>query len=251
MSFTPDSPPGTGAEAVCGQAAIAAALLDPARQAPGGGRFAVHRNNVVAGLVKTLEATFPAVRRLVGETFFGVMAAEFVRARPPASPVLIEWGGAFPAWLAAFAPAAGVPYLPDVARLEWAWVEAFNAADATPEAADSLSRIAPDRLAETRLVPHPSLRLVASPFPIVGLWADVTGRRPGGVELWRAETALVVRPVGDVSVSVVADDHAAFFALLLETPNLAALAETAAAHGLDLTAGLAAAFAHGLIADIT
>lgn len=250
MPCTPDVPPRTGADSAQGQAAIAAALFDPARAAPGGARFAVHRNNVVAGLVKALGATFPAVRRLVGEPFFGAMAVEFVRARPPASPVLIAWGGAFPGWLADFTPAAGVPYLADVARLEWAWVEAFNAADATPATADRLARLDPARLPETRLLPHPSFSLVASRFPIAGLWADVTGRRPGGVEAWRAETALVVRPAGDVTVSVVAADHAAFFALLTETPTLAALAETAAEHELDLTAGLAAAFAHSLIADI-
>lgn len=233
-----------------GQAEIAAALLDPSRPRPGGRNFSVHRNNVVAGLVKALATTFPAVRRLVGDAFFDVMAAKFVRARPPHSPVLLVWGAEFPDWLAAFPPAERVPYLADVARLEWSWVEAFNAEDAEPTPAARLHARPADGLEGLRLVPHPSLRLVRSPHPIVSLWADVTGRRPGAVDLAVAETALVVRPGGEVRVHTVAADHADFFEGLLAMLSLGDLADLAARQGLDLTAALAIAFGDGLVADI-
>ena len=51
-------------------------------------RFAVHRNNVVAGLVKALEARFPAAEKIVGKEFFAAMARAFVLERPPRSPLL-------------------------------------------------------------------------------------------------------------------------------------------------------------------
>lgn len=110
------------------EAAMAAALFDPALPAPGGPRFAVHRNNVVAGLIGALGEACPAVKKLVGEAFFTAAASLFVRAFPPKSPVMLLYGEGFPGWIGAFPPAAHVPYLEDVARLERAWLEAFHAA---------------------------------------------------------------------------------------------------------------------------
>ncbi len=70
------------------EALFAAALLDAKRPIPQGitapnaavptRRFAVHRNNVVAGLVKALQTRFPAVEKIVGEEFFAAMARAFV-----------------------------------------------------------------------------------------------------------------------------------------------------------------------------
>jgi hypothetical protein len=164
--------------------------------------------------------------------------------------VLLRWGGAFADWLAAFPPAASLPYLPDLARLEWARCEAFHAADAVAAGPERLTALAADAQAAARLVPHPSLRLVASRFAVGSLWADVTGPRTGGIDLGRPETVLVARPDWSVEVRVVAPPAAAFIALLIEARTLGEIAEAAALRGFDLTEQLIAAFAGGLIADI-
>lgn len=233
------------------QSAIAAALLDPARPGPRDARFAVHRNNVVAGLVRALRETYPAVERLVGAAFFRAAAAAFVRDHPPRSPVLLAWGGDFAGWLRAFPPAATLPWLADVARLEWARVEAFHAADAAPIAAARLTALPPQALATARLAPHPSLRLVRSAWPVAGLWADVTGPRRGGLDMRDAETALVVRPGWDVETRAIAAPTADFLAAVLAGRPLGAIAQAAAEGAFALTEQLAAAFAAGLIVDLT
>ena len=83
-------------------------------------RLAIHARNYRAGLTGALGETFPAVRRLIGEGFFGYAAAQFLSAHPPADPVVAHYGADFPAFLAAFEPAAALSFLADVARLEWA-----------------------------------------------------------------------------------------------------------------------------------
>lgn len=232
---------------------MAAALLDPARPGPDDLRFSVHRNNVVAGLINALAETFPAVHALVGDEFFRAAGAVFVRAHPPVSPVLIHWGGAFPDWIAAFPPAAGVPYLGDVARLEWARTEAYNAADMPSLAARALAAVAPERLPRTRLTLHPAVRLVASRFPVASLWADVTGRHQGSRPiLSRAETALITRGENTVSVRAIPPASAAFLRSLMAGQPL----EAAAGAGMnepdfDLTAEISALFQAGLVAGIT
>src|SRR5262245_36224371 len=109
------------------QNAFAAALTDPAAPAPAGlttargapdpKRFAVYRNNVVAGLGKALESRFPVTLRLVGGEFFRGMARAFIETNRPRSPLMAEYGDELPAFVEGFPAAASVPYLADVARL--------------------------------------------------------------------------------------------------------------------------------------
>ncbi len=229
---------------------MAAALFDPAAPGPGGLRFAVHRNNVVAGLVAALGAAYPAVRALTGEAFFDAAAALHVRAFPPRSPVMLLYGEAFPKWIESFPPAEGLPYLGGVARLERAWLEAFHAAEAEPASGARLAALAPERRAGARLRLHPALRLVASRHPAASLWAAATGREGGKVDLNRAETAIVARPGAEVSVRVAEPGEAALIAAALEGETLGEMAERAAAGAFDLSVELARALRGGLIAGI-
>lgn len=191
-----------------GQADLAAALLDPERAAPAGlappARLAVYRNNVVVGLTEALAAAYPAVLALVGERFFKAAAGVYVRAEPPRSPVLITYGQSFAQFLEGFAPAARLPFLADVARLERLWLEAYHAADAAPQAIEGLGAIPEADLAATRITLHPSARLLRSRWPIASLWAANTGRGAhDDVDLQRSEAVLVIRPSQTVHVHVV------------------------------------------------
>jgi hypothetical protein len=159
-------------------------------------RFAAYRRNVRAGIIGTLEARFPVVSRLTGEEFFRAMALVYATASPPRSPVLIEYGGGFPDFIAGFGPAADVPYLTDVARLEWLQHEAYHAADAVPLTSADLVGIAPDEVATTRFRLHPSLRLLSSPFPVLAIWT--TNARDAEVQPVEFSTGgdrlLIIRP---------------------------------------------------------
>jgi hypothetical protein len=87
-------------------------------------RIAIYRRTVFANYRNALAATYPVVKRLVGAPFFNTAVDSYVHAHPSASGDLNVYGDAFGDFLAAYPHAANLPYLPDVARLEWAIDEA-------------------------------------------------------------------------------------------------------------------------------
>ena len=192
-------------------------------------RFAIYRNNVAHSLTEALAARFPVVQRLVGETFFRALARLFNEEHPPASPVLLSWGGAFPEFLEGFPPVAGLPYLPDVARLELARGGAYHAADAEPLPPEGLAQAAQDP-AGSRLELHPSVQLIASRFPVVSIWrTNQLGETPAPLKADQAETALVLRDRAfEVPVQAIGPGDAAFVQGLRDGATLLACAAAAA-----------------------
>lgn len=136
-------------------------------------RVRIYRNNVLGNLTGALRLTFPAIERLVGPGFFAAACAHFISAEPPASADLYEYGATFPAFLAAFEPARGLAYLPDVARLEWAVNRALHATFSPALAAEALLDVAGQQPVELRFVPHPSLSLLALAHPAKAIWEAV------------------------------------------------------------------------------
>jgi hypothetical protein len=136
-------------------------------------RFDVYRNNVAVSLSRALAARYPVIERLVGGAFFAPLARAFAETHRPRTPVLADWGADFPAFLAGQQPLAPYPYLPDVARIEWARGIAYHSADLPPA---DLAQIAGADPAGLRLHLHPGLSLVTSAHAAVTIW---TANQPG------------------------------------------------------------------------
>jgi Putative DNA-binding domain len=231
---------------------FAAALLDPGLPMPDGligpdgepgpKRFAVYRNNVVVGLTETLKDAFPAVHRIVGAEFFRAMARAYVMIDPPRSPILLDYGAGFPDFIGLFEPAAGLPYLADVARIERAWTEAYHAPEASPIDPRAFTAIASDQLPAIHLLLHPSLRIVRSQFPALTIWQmNVAGGVPAPVDLGAGgEDVLVVRPSADVEVRSIPEGSPEFIQALADgRPVLGALEAALIANShFDLSANL-------------
>lgn len=232
-----------------GQQAFFEALLDPDQPPPAGlttwngsdpaTRFAVYRNNVMASLIDALADTYPVTQELVGEAFFRAMARLFVLAEPPRSRVLAFYGQSFPDFVEHFPPAASVPYLADVARLEMLRVHACHAADDDVLSIASLAEIMTDANALPDLQPafHPSVSLLRSPYAVVSLWAAHQGiTELASVDPHVPEQALVVRPDLEVEVMMLDAGAGDFVAHLMQGASLGHAAEQAArAHpGFDL-----------------
>ncbi len=249
------------------QVGFSNALLAPERPLPPGVitwngsdpsvRFDVYRNNVVVSLTEALAEGFPVTRALVGERFFAAMARCFVVAQPPGSPILSDYGDALPDFIAAFPPARGLPYLPDLARLERARVKAYHAADAPVLTAQDLAEHLdePQRLPAARLALHPACTVLVSAHAIVSLWAAHQGEgRIEDVDLRRAESALVLRDGDEVLVLPLSPAIGPFLAALAAGAPLGEAAEIAAATAPDFdpvqipTQALALLIHHGGIA---
>jgi len=165
-------------------------------------RFDVYRNNVAVSLTDALAAQFPAVCRLLGDELFQMTARVFINRHPPSSPLLILYGEEFPEFLSGFEHLQGLPYLRDVAQLEWLWAQAYHAADRAPLTPEQLAEIPPDRLESVRFELHPSTGLLSSQYPAVSLWqTNVTDEEVRLIDIDQGgEDALVVRPALEVQV---------------------------------------------------
>lgn len=238
------------------------ALLDPGGAIPDGltdpegrpapRRFAVYRNNVAVSLTEALETGFPVVRKLVGDAFFKAMAGVFLRAHPPASPVLTIYGDALPGFLETFPPVRDLPYLADVARLEWALRCAYHAADIAPMDPAAFEGLSADRVMAARLTVVPAVHLIASPYPVHAIWranTDPDAPKPGG----GAQDVLVTRPDFDPRVDTLGPGAAAFVDRLLhDAPFGPAIAAAEAAEAdFDLSSVLGLLLARGAIASLT
>lgn len=83
-------------------------------------RLQIHQNNYALLLDAALASTFKAVHGAVGVDFFSFMARQFVQQHPPKTTELARYGDLFPAFIRTVAQADALPWLPDLAALEWA-----------------------------------------------------------------------------------------------------------------------------------
>lgn len=168
----------------------------------GGGppRMAVYRANVFGNWSAALAGAYPVVRKIVGAEFFDALARDYARAHPSASGNLHEYGAALARFVEDYAGTRDLPYLPDVARMEWLAHRAYYAADAL---AFDFSRPTEVRLA-------PACALLESGWPLASIWeAHQEGGEPDKVDLGAgADLVLVHRPHWRVEVcSLTAGDY--------------------------------------------
>ncbi|MBU2763413.1 DNA-binding domain-containing protein [Acidithiobacillus caldus] len=162
---------------------------------------AIYRNNVLEGFRLALADIYRVVETLVGEECFRALCFDYVHAHPSACGDRNAYGGALPDWLLTHPFVQSVPYLPDLARLEWAQHEAYQAAEG---------------YAKTGL--HHSLQLVESDYPIFSIWAfcqDPENAETLDLDRLAGETVLVARPQEEVLMRPLEPAEALWYRLLL------------------------------------
>jgi putative DNA-binding protein len=136
-------------------------------------RLDIYRNTFASVATTALRLSYPAVHRLVGAEFFEGAARIFIAASPPESACLDDYGEGFAGFLSGFEPAASLPYLGDVARLEWAVSRALHARDATALDPRRLAAFPQAERGRVAFLPHPTLSLVRVDHPADLLWHAV------------------------------------------------------------------------------
>jgi hypothetical protein len=222
-------------------------------------RYNVYRNNVTVSLIDALAAIYPAVQRITGVEFFRAMARFHIRATPPVSPLLFEYGRDFPGFIEQYEYAKAMPWLADVARIERAWLDAYHAADLPVLPMRVFEGIDPTQLGELRFTPHPAARVVRSAYAAVAIFA--MNRRDGPdeplellepLDAGTSEDALVTRPEHDVIVSRLPDGGAVFLNALIAGEPLGAAVAAAfdAAPSFDLPSSLNGMITSGVLSAI-
>jgi len=207
----------------------------------------VYRRNMLANLGGALATTFPVVKRLVGDAFFAEAARQFVPGHPSRSGDLNDYGEAFPAFLERYPHAQSLPYLADVARLEWACHESYLSADAAAFDLAALAAVAPDSYPRIRFALHPAVRLVRSRYPVAAIWnANLPGLDGTPDRVEGSDSVLVKRDGATIRVDAIDAAQWDFLAALVRG---ATLEEASAAAGEDFAERLLATGLARLVAD--
>ncbi|MFW8634081.1 DNA-binding domain-containing protein [Cribrihabitans pelagius] len=240
------------------QSQFTRALMDPGQSVPeglqdhlarpAGRRFDVYRNNVTVSLCEALHSAFPVIAKLLGKENMDGIARLYLRAHPPASPLMMFYGAEFPAFLEAMPQLAHLGYLGDVARLELALRRAYHARDAIPIAPETLGAMAPETLMAATLEFAPAVQLLRSSWPLHAIWrynseAGAPKPQAGGQDV------LVTRPEFDPAPALLPPGGGAWIGALTAGESLGAALDHAAEDtpGFDLGATLALLLQGGAI----
>lgn len=175
----------------------------------------VYRGNVFGNLAQALAGAYPVVRELLGEEFFDALAREYGRAHPSTSGDLNEFGGELAEFVERFPHTADLPYLSDVARLEWRVHRAYYAADPVGFDSSRVAALPADQQERLRPRLAPGCAVMEFPTPAGRIWLAHREPGPAGLESvldGTGDRVLVHRPQWTVEVSLLEAGDWAFLA---------------------------------------
>lgn len=144
-------------------------------------RFAVYADMYFWRLREVLAEDYPKLAAALEPEAFTALARAYLRARPSQHPSVRHVG----ARLADHLPPG---WTRDLARLEWARVEAFDAPDVPGLRREDLAGIPPEAWPDLRFEPVPALDVVESRWAVHRVWDDpaaAPAAEPVAVRVWR------------------------------------------------------------------
>lgn len=211
-------------------------------------RWDIYRGGYVARLAEAIENDFPATRRILGARAFESLVARYVRRCSPRSFDIGRAGDRLADFLATDPLAAELPFLPDLARLEWRLAEAFVAEDAEPLGWSALASPDPETVADTTFHLLPGTALIQTRWPLPALRSSQS-QSDGEVSIpldERLRTLLVHRVGLEVRSREVGAEDAAFLELAAGGLRLAVAVGDSEERALDLVARFRFWVAEGL-----
>jgi hypothetical protein len=224
-------------------------FLEKLRGEKAEGRLRIYQNNRNLILRDVLKGVYPVTAALLGDKFTDFACHEFGNAFPPQSADMNAFGAGFADFLSYIPAVRDFPYVPDVARLEWAAHESYLAPAHAALKAEDLEKVE-DPL-NMRLFLQPHVFLLRSGWPVDKLWARVTREGAGlkGFEMAPQETFLAIYREGNkAAVWSLGEGAYVFFEYLHSSPVFAFAAE--AALRADSTLPLDTVLAAGVLAEI-
>lgn len=161
-----------------------------------------HANTISHARLVALEDTFPMTREARGHAGFHMLSRAYLDLPGITARPLADIGAGLPGFLA---DRGTDPGLVDLARAEWAWLQAWRAADARPLALGDLAGLAEAQLLATPIAVHPAARLLSLSRPAGDTFqpmGDVCGAR----------ILLFTRPEAEVQVTAIEPATRAMFA---------------------------------------
>lgn len=145
----------------------AEAIIKPNDRLTSFERLEIYNRQYWFRVLGSLMEDFPGLQAIVGERRFEKLCQAYLIDCPSRSHTLRDLGGRLPAWLAAHPEHAGrrLPLALDMLTLEWANIEAFDAAEMKPLTSDDLLDMG-NGTASLKLRLQPHLQLIAVQHPV-------------------------------------------------------------------------------------
>jgi hypothetical protein len=171
-------------------------------------RLGIYRGSVHGILTQALSATYPVCQALVGESFFSKMCSVFIDQSPPSSPYFHEYGDAFADFIQTFPPAQSLPYLSDMAHLEWARHCAWQRSNQTNSDFSLLANLSPEAQLQCQFQLPQSAQLLSSSYAVDALWqahqtteavdfSQLAINEPCDCIIWRAARTIQQQPLNE------------------------------------------------------
>jgi hypothetical protein len=135
-------------------------VLLPSATLAAGERVGIYHGMYLLRMAEALESDYPALAHFLGETRWAALVRDYVLAHPSRSYTLNVLGRSLADWLGEAGEMPRRGFCQDLARLEWAVTEAFDASETPRLTAPELEAVPPEAWSEVRLVPSAALRLV-------------------------------------------------------------------------------------------
>jgi len=152
-----------GEEGVCGQ-------IESSAEMPASERVSIYTNAYWSRLVEVLATDYPALHGILGDETFTELGNAYIAAYPSSYFSLRWFGRSMATFLAAEQPWQGQPWLAELAATEWAFVDAFNAADAEIVTSSDIQQIAPQDWPGLSFRFHPSTACLDVHWRVMAQW---------------------------------------------------------------------------------
>jgi hypothetical protein len=181
----------------------------------------IYRGNAVASAGAALSLACPVCRLITGGGYFDALVRRYWADEPSREADLNRYGATFAAFLDRFEPVRELPYLPDVARLEWSVHLAGMAADACGAGGNAFADLDEAAIAAGRIRVTPGFALHDSRWPVSDIWNrhQTDAGDVQDVDLEQPQCAVVWRQGLRVRVAALArGDHAFWMAVQRDLP---------------------------------
>lgn len=213
-------------------------------------RLAIYRQTIFHSLHNALSTSYPVIGRLVGTEFFRFLAKQYIQQYPSVSGDLNRYGDAFSQLLQSLPETAELPYLADVAQLEWCVQLAENSIDHIPFPIEKLITVAPEHYPNLQFFLNPSAYLQSSIYPIADIWQANQRDGDGVVELHTGKFyCLIYRIDYQVTVSTLNADQWAFLTAIQQDMCFGELCDTLV--DIDVGSLLQQFIAQSVLVDFT
>lgn len=158
-----------------------------------------HANTISHARLVALEETFPLTRQARGEAKFNKLSRAYVETPEARACDANTIGKPFPDFLTAEVTDQAIV---ELARIEWAWLESYHAAEAKPISLNDLTELDDASLLALPVALHPSARLVLTSHPLAAPLGELAGLQPFAILTLRPDIEVRLHPIEQIEVAV-------------------------------------------------